>query len=52
MVKMIGRRIDDARIMGGTILSAVSGQHAYEGADFKCSAGRIGAKLTAFIKEW
>ena len=36
----------------GTILSAVSGQHAYEGADLNCSAGRNGAKLTTFIKEW
>ena len=31
MVKMIAGRIDDARIMGGTTVSAVSCQHASEG---------------------
>ena len=42
MVKMIARRIDDdARIKGGTILSAVSCQHAYHRADLKCSAGEM-----------
>ena len=51
MVKMIGRRIDDARIMGGTILSAVSGQHAYEGAE-NVQLGGMERKLTAFIREW
>ena len=49
MVKMIGaRRIDDARIMGGTILSAVSCQHA-SGLISNVQLGRNGAKLTAFF---
>ena len=53
MVKMIARRIDSARIIGGAILSAVSCQHASEGSDLKCSAGgRNGAKLTAGFKDW
>ena len=47
------RYLDDARIMGGMLFSAVPGQHAYyryEGAGFKCSACWNGARLTV-LKE-
>lgn len=53
MVKMIARRIDNARIMGVVLFfqpCRVS-LHMTE-RDLKCSAGENGGKLTTVVKEW